>query len=82
MAVIIFAVIAVILISLFLYFSLKQKVKCSSCHSSDVLTTGGKKYEEDNAAILGSPNSYHQIEYKCNKCGNTFWKPKEAAIFN
>ena len=57
-------------------------MKCKSCSSTDVTATGQKRYNEDNFAIHGSPNSYHELEYKCNKCGNVFWAPKGAAIFN
>jgi Protein of unknown function DUF82. len=82
MKIIIFVLIAAVSVSLIIYLSLKRKTKCSNCNSADVVITGKKKYEEDPVAISGSPNSYHQIEYKCNNCGNTFWKPKDAAIFN
>jgi len=44
--------------------------------------TGEKRYKEDPVAAFGSPNSYHEIEYKCKKCGNVFWEPQEAVIFN
>ena len=77
-----FIVIALILISLVFYVTVKRKVKCTKCSSTDVTATGQKRYNEDNLAIHGSPNSYHEIEYKCNKCGNTFWEPKQSVIFN
>jgi ribosomal protein S27E len=79
---IIFIVIAIILASLVFYFTIKRKVKCINCSSSDVTATGQKRYIEDNLAIQGSPSSYHDLEYKCNKCGEVFWAPKGAAIFN
>ena len=79
---IIFIIIAIILAGLVFYFTVKQKVKCTKCSSIDVIATGQKRYSEDNLAIQGSPNSYNELEYKCNKCGNTFWKPKQSAIFN
>lgn len=78
----IFIIISIILISLVIYFTVKRKVKCPNCKSSDLTATGQKRYNEDNLAIQGSPNSYHELEYKCNKCGNTFWEPKQSAIFN
>lgn len=79
---VIFVIAAIILISLVFYLTLKRKVKCHQCFSRDVTTTGQKRYKEDPVAIHGSPNSYHEIEYKCNKCGNTFWEPKQSVIFN
>jgi tetrahydromethanopterin S-methyltransferase subunit D len=79
---IIFILIAIILGSLVFYFTVKRKVKCIKCSSTDVTATDQKRYNEDNLAIHGSPNSYHEIGYKCNKCGNTFWEPKQSAIFN
>lgn len=82
MTIIIFSFAALILITLVIYFSLKRKVKCPSCQSLDVTATGQKRYKEDNLAIQGSPSSYHDLEYKCNKCGEVFWAPKGAAIFN
>jgi DNA-directed RNA polymerase subunit RPC12/RpoP len=79
---ILFIIIAIILASLVFYFTLKQKVKCPKCSSTDVTATGQKRLNEDNLAIHGSSNSYHELEYKCNKCGNIFWEPKQSAIFN
>lgn len=79
---VIFVIAAIILISLVFYLTLKRKVKCPSCQSLDVTATGQKRYEEDPIAIHGSPNSSHEIEYKCCKCGNTFWEPKQSVIFN
>ena len=79
---IIFIIIAIILASLVFYFTVKRKVKCVNCRSTDVTATGQKRYKEDNLAFQGSPNSYHEIEYKCNKCGNNFWESKQSAIFN
>jgi len=46
------------------------------------MATGKMRYKEDSVSVLGSPNSYHELEYKCNGCGNTFWEPKQSAIFN
>jgi len=82
MDIIIFSIIAIILFSLVVYLTLKRKVKCHQCFSRDIALTGQKRYSEDNLAIHGSPSSYHELEYKCNKCGNVFWAPKGAAIFN
>ena len=78
----IFIIIAIILSSLVFYFTVKKKTKCPHCQSSDVKPTGQKRYNEDNIALQGSPNSYHDIEFRCKKCGKVFWLPKEAAIFN
>jgi DNA-directed RNA polymerase subunit RPC12/RpoP len=82
MDIIIFSIIAIILISLIVYLTINRKVKCHQCFSRDITQTGQKRYSEDNLAMHGSPNSYHELEYKCNKCGNVFWAPKVAAIFN
>ena len=79
---IIFIILAIILVSLVFYFTVKHKVKCIKCNSKEVTTTGQKRYKEDPVAIQGSPSSYHDLEYKCNKCGEVFWAPKGAAIFN
>jgi len=79
---VIFIIAAIIIIALVFYLTLKRKVKCNKCFSRDVTATGQKRYKEDNLAIHGSPNSYHELEYKCNKCGNTFWEPKQSVIFN
>ena len=79
---IIFIIIAIILASLVFYFTVKRKVKCTKCSCTDVTATGQKRYNEDNLAFHGSSNSYHEFEYKCNKCGNTFWEAKQSAIFN
>lgn len=78
----VFILIAIILGSLVFYFTVKRKIKCTKCSSKDVTATGQKRYNEDNLAIQGSPSSYHDLEYKCNKCGEVFWAPKGAAIFN
>ncbi len=78
----IFIIIAIILGSLVFYFTVKKKTKCPHCQSSDVIATGQKRYSEDSLAVQGSPNSYHDLEYKCNKCGKIFWAPRGAAIFN
>ena len=82
MTIIVFAFSALILISLVVYFTLKRKLKCQQCCSVDVMATGKTRYKEDSVSVLGSPNSYHVLEYKCNSCGNTFWEPKQSAIFN
>ena len=79
----IFIIIAIILGSLVFYFTVKKKTKCPHCQSSDVSLTGQKRYKEDPPlAFFGSPDSYHDLEYKCNKCGKIFWAPRGAAIFN
>jgi hypothetical protein len=79
---IIFIIIAIILGSLVFYLTVKKKTKCPHCQNSDVSLTGQKRYKEDPVSIQGSPNSYHELEYKCNKCSKTFWAPKGAVIFN
>ena len=79
---IIFLVATIILITVVVYFTLKRKVKCLKCSSTNVGATGEIRYNEDNLAFHGSPNSSHELEYKCNQCGNTFWEPKRSAIFN
>lgn len=63
---IIFIIIATILASLVFYFTVKQKVKCTKCSSTDVTATGQKRYNEDPVTIYSSPSSYHDLEYKCN----------------
>jgi hypothetical protein len=82
MSQIIFIIIAIILAALVFYFTIKRKMKCKSCSSTDVIATGQKRYKEDPVALHGSPSSYHDLEYKCNKCGEVFWAPKGAVIFN
>ena len=69
---IIFIIIAIILTSLVIYFTIKRKVKCINCSSTDVTATRQNRYNEDKLAIHGFPNSYHELGYKCNKCGNIF----------
>jgi hypothetical protein len=75
-------IIAIILTALVFYFTIKRKMKCTSCSSTDVIATGQKRYQEDPVAIHGSPSSYHDLEYKCNKCGEVFWASKDSVIFN
>lgn len=79
---IVFIIFVIILASLVFYFTLKRKTKCTSCGITEVTATGQKRYKEDSIALHGSPNSYHEFEYKCNKCGEIFWVPKGSAIFN
>jgi DNA-directed RNA polymerase subunit RPC12/RpoP len=78
---IVFILVAIIIGSLVFYFTVKRKTKCTKCSSNNVTATGQKRYNEDNLAIQGSPSSYHELEYKCNKCGEVFWTPKGAASF-
>lgn len=83
MTIIIFSIIAVILVSLIVYFTLVRKTKCPNCFSKDVILTGEKRYKENPPiAAFGLPDSYFEIEYKWSKCGNVFWHPKQAIIFN
>ena len=79
---ILFIIIAIIIACLVFYFSVKRKIKCTKCSCTDVTATGQKRYNEDNLAIQGSPSSNNDLEYKCTKCGEVFWAPKGAAIFN
>jgi ribosomal protein S27E len=73
--------VGIVLISIMLYFASTKKVKCLMCSCDNVIPTGEKRYKEDNISIWGSPKSFHEIEYKCKKCGNTFWEPKKAVFF-
>jgi hypothetical protein len=82
MTIIIFSIAALVLISLVVYFTLKRKIKCHQCFSHNVIATGKKRYNEDPVAVVGSPNPFYELEYKCNSCGSTFWEPKPSAIFN
>jgi DNA-directed RNA polymerase subunit RPC12/RpoP len=82
MKIIIFILLLITAASLTFYFTLKRKVKCNKCSSPNITITGKKQYKEDPIALYGSPNSYEEIEYKCNACGNTFWEKSDAAIFN
>ena len=79
----IFLLTAIILVLLTVYFTLKRKIKCHNCFSRDVIKTGKKIYKEDPPiAVFGSPDSHHELEYKCNNCGNIFWEKQKAIIFN
>lgn len=79
----IFIIIATILGSLVFYFTVKKKTKCPHCQGYDVISTGQKRYKENPPlAIFGSPDSYYDLEYKCNKCGSTFWEPRKSMIFS
>lgn len=79
----IFILIAIILISLTLFYSLRQNKSCPFCKSRNISKTGNRIYKENpDFAVYGSPSSYNQIEYKCNVCGKTFFIEQKAAIFN
>ena len=81
MGILLFILIAVILILLTLFFSLREKNNCPNCHSQNISKTGNKIYKEKPAiAFYGSPVSYHQVEYKCNDCGMTFFKEQKTVI--
>lgn len=83
MKIIIFLIIAVVVIVVTIYFSLKNKLRCPNCKSERIERTGNKKYEEDPPiAIYGSPDSYYGLEYKCSDCGHLFWEKQKAVIFN
>lgn len=83
MKTIIFILIVVIFISLTIFISLREKKSCLNCGSKNISKTGKKIYQEEPAiAILGSPSSYHQLEYKCNSCGHLFFIKQKAIIFN
>lgn len=75
------SILSVLFILLFIYLQ-KRKTVCPNCKSGNIVKTGNTKYKEDPVAILGSPDSYHQIEYRCEKCGNIFWEKHKAFIFN
>jgi hypothetical protein len=73
MGTLIFIIVAVIILFVTIYFSLKSKIRCPKCKSNLIVQTGNKKYEEDPPlALAGSPDSYNSIEYKCSKCGYIF----------
>jgi DNA-directed RNA polymerase subunit RPC12/RpoP len=82
MKILIFLFIVIFFVTLTIYFTIKRKIKCTKCSSQDISKTGEKRYKEDPVALCGSPNSYTEIEYKCNRCGNVFWNPQDASIFN
>ena len=82
MKILIFLFIIIFLSASTIYFTIKRKIKCNKCSSHDVNRTGEKRYKEDPFALWGSPNSYWEIEYKCDRCGNVFWDRPNAAIFN
>jgi Zn finger protein HypA/HybF involved in hydrogenase expression len=37
---------------------------------------------KEKCTACGSPDSYNELEHKCNKCGNIFWVKREALITN
>lgn len=46
-------------------------------------TGNKKKYKEDPPiALFGSPDSYYEIEYKCNKGNCIFLEKHDAFLFN
>ena len=83
MGILIFIIVAVIILSATIYYSLKSKSHCPNCNDKNVTLTGKKIYKEDPPiAAYGSPDSYHELEYKCSKCGHIFWEKQKATIFN
>lgn len=83
MTTILFFTIIVISILLTVYFSLKKRIICPNCRNEKVTRTGGKKYKENPPiALWGSPDSYHEFEFKCEICGEVFWAKEKAVIFN
>ena len=83
MGTIIFIIVAIIILSMTIHYSLKKKIHCPNCKSNNIVQTGKKQYKEDPAiAVFGSPDSYHELEYKCNNCGQMFWEKQQAIIFN
>lgn len=83
MGTIIFIIVAVIILSAVIYYSLKQKTHCPNCKSTNLTLTGKKQYIEYPAiAVFGSADSYHELEYKCNNCARLFWEKQKAIIFN
>jgi transposase-like protein len=80
--IIILSVLSVFVVILFIYFQNKKTV-CPNCKSKSIIRTGNKKYKESpNLAWFGSPDSYYEVEYKCSKCGNTFWEKQKAVLFS
>lgn len=76
-------VFAVVLISSVFYYSLKNKTHYPNCKSNNIARTGKKNYKENpSIAPWGSPDSYHEHEYKCKNCGHLFWEKQKAIIFN
>lgn len=83
MGTVVFIIFALLIISVTIYFTLKNKNHCPNCNSTDIVCTGKKIYEEDpQIAVYGSPRSYHKLEYKCKNCEHLFWEKQKAAIFN
>jgi DNA-directed RNA polymerase subunit RPC12/RpoP len=82
MKILIFLIVIIILSAITIYFTINKKIKCTKCSSQDINRTGEKRYKEDPSTIWGSTNSYWEIEYKCNRCGNVFWDQPNAPIFN
>lgn len=67
-------------IAAFIY-RLKKKDACPSCGSNSIVRTGDKKYEESYDYIIdGSPSSFYEHEYKCNKCEHIFWLKQKTMI--
>lgn len=80
---ILFIIIAIAVIILTVYFTMKKSLKCPDCRSEEVEPTGRKEYKEDPPiALWGSPDSYHRKEYKCNQCGRIFMEKEKAVIVN
>jgi len=84
MGTLIFIIVAVIILFVTIYFSLKNKARCPKCKSNLIVQTGNKKYKEEPPLAIagGSPDSYNSIEYKCSKCGHVFWQKQKSVIFN
>ena len=83
MADIIFILLAIILVALTILYNIKKKTTCPECGNKNVKRTGKKINKESPAiAVFGSPDSYHELEYKCENCGHVFWKESKTVIFN
>jgi hypothetical protein len=83
MGTIVFMVIALIIISLPIYYSLKKKILCPKCKSNSIVQTGKKQYKEDpTIAIYGSPDSYREYEFRCYNCGHLFFEKSKAVVIN
>ncbi len=82
MEILLFILFAVIVISVTIYFSLRDTKKCPNCNSKNITKTGKNIHEEETSlVIISSPISYHKLEYKCNECGHLFLLKQRALLF-
>ena len=72
----------ILLILLFRYYS-SSKYLCPNCNSSSIIPTNNSRYKESpDIALWGSPDSYREYEYYCEKCNCKFWLKKKQIIIN